>query len=204
MARSALPGLRWTQTLRCPCCCCSCSHECCGGRVLHCSNVHTNIVTINIVNNSHTRSLTIQTEWPLSRIPDLLVFKQFVTVMVVPTGQFPGFVPVTHLFIVSGVRSEAWTWRQIFLDAAVYSRTEVQLHVESLLRVRVLGWILIEHDDDLGHVVELGHEADILHGAAPLLVLHPALHEAAVGEDGQQAVDVRLGCEVESGPELYV
>ena len=55
--------------------------------------------------------------------------------MLVPIGQFSGVVPVTYLFIVSGVRSEAWTWRQIFLDAAVYSGTEVQLHVESLLRV---------------------------------------------------------------------
>ena len=53
--------------------------------------------------------------------------------MLVPISECPGVV--THLFIVSGVRPEAWTWRQIFLDAAVYSRTEVQLNVESLLGI---------------------------------------------------------------------
>ena len=118
--------------------------------------------------------------------------------MLVPISECPGVV--THLFIVSGVRPEAWTWRQIFLDAAVYSRTEVQLNVESLLWIWVLGGILIEHDDYLRHVVELGHEADVLHGAAPLLVLHPTLYKAAMSQDGQEAVDVGLGCEVESSP----
>ena len=118
--------------------------------------------------------------------------------MLVPINQCPR--GVTYLLIVSGVRSESWTWRKIFLNTAVDSRTKVQLHVESFLGVRVLGGVLVEHDDDLGHVVELGHEADVLHSPAPLLILRPALHEAAVSEDGQEAVDVRLGGEVQSCP----
>ena len=68
----------------------------------------------------------------------------------------------------------------------------MQLQVVSFLGVRVLGGVLVEHDDNLGHVVKLRHEADVLHGPAPLLILHPTLHEAAVSEDSQEAVDVRL------------
>ena len=37
-----------------------------------------------------------------------------------------------------------------------------------------LGRVLVQHYNDLGHVVELGHQGDVLQGPGPLLVF--ALH----------------------------
>ena len=76
-----------------------------------------------------------------------------------------------HLLVVPTVRSEAGPGREVLLDTAVHPGREVELHVESLLGVSLLGWVLVEHDDDLSHVVELADHTDVLHGSAPLLVL---------------------------------
>ena len=112
----------------------------------------------------------------------------------------PLTLALSHLLVVPAVRPEARPWGQVLLHTAVHTRREVQLHVKPLLRVALLGGVLVQHHHDLGHVVELADQTDVLHGAAPLLVL--ALDEAAVREDGEERVDVRLGGEVEPGPHV--
>ena len=82
-----------------------------------------------------------------------------------------------HLLVVPAVRSEAGSGREVLLDTAVDPGGEVELHVEPLLGVALLGGILVEHHHDLGHVVELADQTDVLHGPAPLFVL-------ALGQSG--------------------
>jgi len=40
-----------------------------------------------------------------------------------------------------------------------------------LLRARILGWIFIQHDDNLWHIVQFWHHAHIFHRSTPLLIL---------------------------------
>jgi hypothetical protein len=40
-----------------------------------------------------------------------------------------------------------------------------------LLRKRVLGWVFIQHDDNLWHIVQFWHHAHIFHRSTPLLIL---------------------------------
>lgn len=40
-----------------------------------------------------------------------------------------------------------------------------------LLRARVLGWVFIQHDDNLWHIVQFWHHAHIFHRSTPLLIL---------------------------------
>ena len=108
--------------------------------------------------------------------------------------------PRPYLLVVPTVRPEAGPGGEILLHAAVDPGREVELHVEPLLGVPLLGGVLVEHHHDLGHVVELADQTDVLHGAAPLLVL--ALDQPPVGEDGEEGVDVGLGGEVEPGPHV--
>ena len=82
-----------------------------------------------------------------------------------------------HLLIIPAVRSEARPGREVLLDTAVDSRREVELHMEPLLRVALLGGVLVQHHHDLGDVVQLTDQTDVLHGAAPLFVL-------ALGQSG--------------------
>ena len=56
-----------------------------------------------------------------------------------------GFVP--------RVRSEAGSWWQIFLDAAIHSGAEVEFYVESLFAAGVFGGVFVQHYHNLGHVV---------------------------------------------------
>ena len=72
----------------------------------------------------------------------------------------------------------------------------MKLHVEPLLGASVLGGVLVEHDDDLSHVVELAHQGHVLHGPPPLFIL--PLHQTPVTQDCQQRVNVRLRGEVET------
>ena len=69
------------------------------------------------------------------------------------------------------MRTEAGTGREILLDTTIDTGGEVELNMEPFLGAEVLGGVLVQHDHDLGHVVELADQGHILHGAAPLLIL---------------------------------
>ena len=125
---------------------------------------------------------------------------------------------------IPAVRSEAGPLGQFLLYDAVDARRKVKLDVEPLVRARVLGRIFVEHDDDLRHVVQLGHEGNVLHGALPLIILvllkdeswlqryKPAstdkglgaqethVDEADLGNDGEERVDVALRGEIQPSP----
>ena len=112
----------------------------------------------------------------------------------------PLTLALSHLLVVPAVRPEARPWGQVLLHTAVHTRREVELHVEPLLRVVLLGGVLVQHHHDLSHVVELADQRDVLHGAAPLLVM--ALHQPAVREDGEERVNVGLRGEVQPSPHV--
>ena len=70
----------------------------------------------------------------------------------------------------------------------------MKFHVEPLLRVGLFGRILVEHDDDLRHIVELAHQGDVLHGPSPLFIL--TLDQTSMCQHCQQRVNVGLGSEI--------
>ena len=161
--------------------------------------------------------------------------------------------PIANLFLLPKLGPVAPPSQELFvLPDGVSPGTEVELYMEALLWVdrleksRVitimkitiiaseltdLGWVFVEHDDNLREVVQLRYWADIVHGSRPLFILaglemmmvketmmigdfinyddddddndnDSHIAEISISEGSEERVDVALTCEVQ--PRLHV
>lgn len=74
--------------------------------------------------------------------------------------------------LIARVWSESRTRRQILLHATINARTKVQFNVKTFLAAWIFGRILVQHNDNLRHVIQFGDHTDVFHRAPPLFIFH--------------------------------